>query len=118
MRMPGWFDVITFDRSVTPRPEDEAGILATVDAVDALIQAEIDAGVPEEKIVLGGFSQGGAISALHMLTKKRNLGGYVSLSTWVPLAHKVEGMARDNVKDQAMFWGHGKDDEIVPFDCE
>lgn len=116
--MPGWFDVITFDRSISPRPEDERGLLAAVEAVDKLIQAEIDAGIPENKIVLGGFSQGGAIAALSMLIKQRNLAGYVSLSTWVPLAHKVEDLVRDNVKDQAMFWGHGKEDEIVPFACK
>ncbi len=117
-RMPGWFDVITFDRSVSPRPEDEAGILATVEAVDALIQAEVDAGIPENRIVLGGFSQGGAIAVLSQLLGKRKLAGYVSLSTWVPLAHKVEGMARKDAKDFPLFWGHGRDDEIVQYDCE
>lgn len=116
--MPGWFDVITFDRSVSPRPEDEAGILATVAAVDALIQAEVDAGIPEHRIVLGGFSQGGAIAILSQLLGKRKLAGYVSLSTWVPLAHKVEGMARKDAKDYPLFWGHGRDDDVVQYDCE
>lgn len=116
--MPGWFDVITFDRSVTPRPEDEAGLLATVEAVDKLIQAEVDAGIPENKIVLGGFSQGGAVAALSLLLGKRKLAGYVSLSTWVPLAHKVEGLARKDAKEYPVFWGHGRDDEIVPYECE
>ncbi|RSH77809.1 uncharacterized protein EHS24_002869 [Apiotrichum porosum] len=115
MRMPGWFDIFTLDRSVSPRPEDEAGMLAAVAAVDALIQAEVDAGIPEDRIVLGGFSQGGAISALTALTTKRKLGGYVSLSTWVPLAHKVGDMANKDAKDAAYFWGHGKDDQVVQY---
>ncbi|BEJ16235.1 hypothetical protein CspHIS471_0508400 [Cutaneotrichosporon sp. HIS471] len=115
-RTPGWFDVITFDRSITPRPEDEAGILATVEAVDKLIQAEVDAGIPENRIVLGGFSQGGAIAVVSQLIGKRNLAGYVSLSTWVPLAHKMEGMARKDAKDFPLFWGHGRDDEIVQYE--
>lgn len=93
-------------------------MLATVEAVDALIQAEIDAGIPENKIVLGGFSQGGAIAVLSLLLKKRNLAGYVSLSTWVPLADKFGPLARPEAKEQAVFWGHGTGDEIVQFKCE
>lgn len=116
-RMPGWFDILTFDRT-TPRPEDEAGLLATVEAVDKLIQAEVDAGIPENKIVLGGFSQGGAVAALSLLLGKRKLAGYVSLSTWVPLGHKVAEMARKDAKDLPLFWGHGTDDQVVQYDCE
>ncbi|WOO84983.1 Acyl-protein thioesterase 1 [Vanrija pseudolonga] len=114
-RMPAWFDIYTLDRSQTPRHEDEAGLLAAVEAVDKLIQAEVDAGIPEDKIVLGGFSQGGAVTALSLLLGKRKLAGYVSLSTWVPLAHKVEALARKDANEIPVFWGHGKDDQVVEY---
>ncbi|TXT13218.1 hypothetical protein VHUM_01619 [Vanrija humicola] len=114
-RMPAWFDIYTLDRSQTPRHEDEAGLLAAVEAVDKLIQAEVDAGIPEEKIVLGGFSQGGAVTALSLLLGKRKLAGYVALSTWVPLAHKVEALARKDANALPVFWGHGKDDQVVEY---
>lgn len=96
MRMPGWFDLATLDKLTDSIHDDEKGMMASVKAVDALIQAEVDAGVPEEKIIVGGFSQGGAISILTGLTTKRKLGGIISLSTWVPLNHKIKEVCRVN----------------------
>lgn len=93
MSMPGWFDVNQLDRLSDSTYDDEAGILRSVAAVDALIQAEVDAGIPEDKIILGGFSQGGAISVLSGLAGKRKLGGVVGLSTWVVLNHKIESVS-------------------------
>lgn len=89
MRMPGWFDLATLDKLTDSSFDDERGMLASTAAVDALIQAEVDAGIPADKIVLGGFSQGGAVAILSGLTGKRKLAGVAALSTWVPLSHKV-----------------------------
>ncbi|EJT46151.1 acyl-protein thioesterase-1 [Trichosporon asahii var. asahii CBS 2479] len=117
MAMPGWFDIKTLDRSKrVDGLEDEAGLQATVDKIDALIQLEVDKGIPEDKIVLGGFSQGGAIAALSLLLKNRNLAGYVALSTWIPMPEKVAQEARPNAKDYPVFWGHGTDDQVVRYE--
>lgn len=89
-----------------------------MDKIDALIQLEVDKGIPEDKIVLGGFSQGGAIAALSLLLKNRNLAGYVALSTWIPMPEKVAQEARPNAKDYPVFWGHGTDDQVVRYECE
>ena len=91
--MPGWFDINYLDKLDDSKHDDESGIMRSVAAVDALIQAEVDAGIPEEKIILGGFSQGGAISVISGLTGKRKLGGVVGLSTWVLLNHKVQSVS-------------------------
>ena len=87
--MPGWFDLANLDKLTDSRYDDEAGMLASVSAVDALIQAEVDAGIPENRIVVGGFSQGGAIAVLTALITQRRLAGVAGLSTWIPLNHKV-----------------------------
>lgn len=87
--MPSWFDIRHLDKLDNSENDDEQGMLETLKSVDELIQAEVDSGIPENRIVLGGFSQGGAISVLNMLTTKRKLAGVVALSTWVPLNHKI-----------------------------
>jgi predicted esterase len=87
--MPGWFDLSSLDDLTDSKYDDEAGLLKSVSAVDSLVQAEIDAGIPENKIVVGGFSQGGAIAMLYGLTKGRGLGGVIGLSTWLVLNHKI-----------------------------
>ncbi|ORY33132.1 Phospholipase/carboxylesterase/thioesterase [Naematelia encephala] len=115
MSMPGWFDLSTLDKLSDSNYDDEKGLLASVSAVDALIQAEIDSGIPENRIVLGGFSQGGAIAILSALTTKRKLAGVVGLSTWVPLNHKVPQMMTSHARDTPIFWGHGKDDPVVNY---
>lgn len=89
MTMPGWFDLTTLDKLNDSKFDDEAGMLNSVKAVDGLIQAEIDSGISEGKILLAGFSQGGAVAALTALSSKRRLAGVGCLSTWVPLNHKI-----------------------------
>lgn len=89
MKMPGWFDLSSLDDLTDSQYDDEAGLLRSVDSIDGLVKAEIEAGIPENKIVVGGFSQGGAIAMLYGLTKGRELAGMVGLSTWVVLNHKI-----------------------------
>ncbi|KAK8843957.1 acyl-protein thioesterase 1 [Kwoniella newhampshirensis] len=115
MTCPGWFDINTLDRLTDSVHDDEKGLLQSVASVDALIQAEVDAGIPENKIILGGFSQGGAISILTALTSKRKLGGVVGLSTWVTLNHKIEQLKSPHAHDTPIFWGHGDNDQVVGY---
>jgi pimeloyl-ACP methyl ester carboxylesterase len=68
-------------------------MLQTVYALNALITAEVDAGIPASRIVLGGFSQGGAMALLTGLTTERKLGGVVVLSGWLPLRNKFKAVS-------------------------
>jgi predicted esterase len=63
MRMPAWFDTLTLD-DVMAR-EDEEGMLKSVQLVHRLITEEVDAGIPSDRIIVGGFSQGNSLSILH-----------------------------------------------------
>jgi lysophospholipase I len=83
------FDIKSFDFVSN---EDEAGMLLTVSSVNQLISAEIDSGVDAGRIVVGGFSQGGAMSLLTGLTSERKLGGVVSLSGWTVLRNKLKAV--------------------------
>lgn len=66
--------------------EDAEGINASAEYLNGLIQQEIDAGIPAERIVLGGFSQGGAMAIYTGLMAKIKLAGIVSLSGWLVLS--------------------------------
>ena len=66
--------------------------------VDTIIEEEIKSGVPSERIMIGGFSQGGALSLYTAMNSKHRLGGVVALSCWLPL-HKQMGQAMQTNKD-------------------
>jgi predicted esterase len=82
-----------------------------------LIQAEIDAGIPTERIVLGGFSQGGAMSLMAGVTCPTKLGGIFGLSCYLLLKDKVREMvpADSPNKDTPIFMGHGDADPVVKY---
>ena len=86
------FDIISFGFKCS---EDEAGILRSKDEVEKLITQEVDAGLPANRIVLGGFSQGGAITLATGLTTPRQLGGLAILSSWLPIGDRIKGVCTD-----------------------
>ncbi|TFK25923.1 lysophospholipase I [Coprinopsis marcescibilis] len=110
MRMPSWFDIIEFGFKST---EDEKGMLKTASSLNKLISEEVDAGIDPSRIILGGFSQGGTMSLLTGLTNERKLGGLIVLSAWLPLRHKIKAMTSDHAKSIPIFWGQGKQDELI-----
>ncbi|TDL29642.1 Phospholipase/carboxylesterase [Rickenella mellea] len=112
MEMPSWFDILSFGFN---SEEDEPGMLKTMRSLNELVGAEVDAGMPASRIVLGGFSQGAAMSLLTGLTSERKLAGVVSLSGWLPLRAKFKSMASNCARSIPIFWGHGLDDPLVNF---
>jgi len=78
----GRFDIYSFGFDVE---EDSKGMLQTVQQLNALIESEVEIGLDPSRIILGGFSQGAAMSLLTGLTCKHKLGGVVVLSGWLPL---------------------------------
>lgn len=76
-------------RSLEPSgPEDEEGIRRAAEMVHSLIAEEVAAGIPTKRIVLGGFSQGGALAIYSALTFPEPLAGIIALSAWLPLHQK------------------------------
>lgn len=115
-------------RSGEPDPDedddedDEEGMMKSVEYICGLIDTEVGAGVPVGRIVVGGFSQGCAISLLVGLMSryKGKLGGVVGLSGYLPLSGKVgktvqEGEEKGHVTQQTeWFLAHGSRDQLVP----
>lgn len=96
--------------------QDEPGLLRTRDYISGLIQAEIDAGIPANRIVVGGFSQGGAIALLSGLTAKVKLGGVVGLSCWLPIDSKFPSLVQESDlnHETPIYMAHGTADNVVP----
>ncbi|KAK4703435.1 hypothetical protein P7C70_g2784, partial [Phenoliferia sp. Uapishka_3] len=87
------FDVKRFGGPSDPSLEDQAGILAAVTGIDSLIQAEVDSGISEERIVVGGFSQGCMLSLLLAVQTERNLAGVLGLSGRVGMLDKLSSVS-------------------------
>lgn len=115
-------------RSGEPDPEendeedDEEGMMKSVEYICGLIDKEVEAGVPVERLVVGGFSQGCTISLLVGLMSryKAKLGGVVGLSGYLPLSRRVGKMMEDRKEEgqdtsqTKWFLGHGSRDQLVP----
>jgi len=110
-QMPSWFDLMSLDPA---GPEDEAGIKAAAKMVDSLIAEEIKSGIPASRILIGGFSQGGALALYSSLHTDHNLAGTIALSCWAPL-HKQMGAAKQTNKDIPYLQAHGDCDPVVPY---
>ncbi|MDG2375555.1 MAG: alpha/beta hydrolase fold domain-containing protein [Woeseiaceae bacterium] len=113
--MRAWYDILTLERG---GPQDEEGIRASGDILEGLIKQEYERGIPCKKIVVAGFSQGGAI-ALHTATRfSEPLGGLMALSTYVPLRDTLDAEVLNNAQSQSrdmkIFMAHGSFDPVVP----
>jgi phospholipase/carboxylesterase len=111
MRMRAWYDVLGFDRRAR---EDETGIRASAAAVTELIDAQVARGVPAERVVLAGFSQGGAVALHTALREPRPLGGVVALSTYLPLAAALPAERSAANTRLPIFMAHGTADTVLP----
>lgn len=110
--MPAWYDIYSLDEA--GRRADEAGIRASCEAVRALIARENARGIPTSRIVLAGFSQGGAIAYTAGLSHAETLAGIVALSTYIPAPAALAAEANAANAATPVFAAHGTQDEVVP----
>jgi phospholipase/carboxylesterase len=111
MAMRAWYDILGFSRTAA---EDTAGIRASAAAVTELIDREVERGIPTERIVLAGFSQGGAVALHTALREPRALGGVMALSTYLPLAGLLADERSSANAGLAIFMAHGTGDNVLP----
>ena len=72
--------------------EDVNELNAARDTIHKLIEKEVNQGIPYERILVGGFSQGGALALYSLLTNEETLAGAVALSCWLPLRKEFSGV--------------------------
>jgi len=112
--MPGWFDIFDWPIAVGSK-DDEEGLLKAVAQIEAEVIKLGEKGIPPSKIVVGGFSQGGAIALLTAYRRKEgeSFAGCAGLSAWLTMPEELE--VSDTAKKTPLFWGHGRLDDKVLF---
>ncbi len=108
--MRAWYDILAFGGSSR---EDEAGLRASRNAVDALIAREVERGVPAARIVVAGFSQGCAMALMTGLRHPGRLAGVAGMSGYLPLAAATAAERSEANRDVPIFLAHGTRDPIV-----
>jgi len=109
--MRAWYDIRALAGA---RREDEAGVRQSARQIEALVERERQHGIAPGRIVLAGFSQGGAM-ALHVgLRYAERLAGIMALSCYLPLADVLATEAAPANRDVPIFWAHGVHDPMIP----
>jgi phospholipase/carboxylesterase len=110
MRMRAWYDIS--DGAI--RREDEGGVRASQKSIEALIAREMERGTKASRLVLAGFSQGGAIALQTGLRHAERIAGIMALSTYLPIADKFPAEASAANRGVPIFMAHGSYDPVIP----
>mgnify|MGYP001812074299 CR=1 FL=1 len=108
MAMRAWYDIVSLDAEGRA---DADGVRESTVLLEALVEREVERGIPEDKIVIAGFSMGGAIVVNKTLTTSRKLAGLMALSTYLPSPEEVDRSTSN--RDLPVFMGHGTFDPMV-----
>ncbi|MBK8181410.1 MAG: alpha/beta fold hydrolase [Candidatus Competibacteraceae bacterium] len=111
MQMRAWYDVLSMD---LPRQEDPDGVYASEQAINQLLEREKQRGVSADRMVLAGFSQGGAMALHTALRYPDRLAGTLALSCYLPLAAKLNNDRRPANQQTPIFMAHGDYDSVIP----
>ena len=110
-RMRAWYDIAGFDRRAA---QDAAGIRDSAAALGELVRRERERGIPAERIVVAGFSQGGAMALFLGPRWPERLGGVVALSSYLPFGEMLAAEAHPANAAVPVLMAHGSFDPIVP----
>jgi phospholipase/carboxylesterase len=109
--MRAWYDITAADLS---QGQDEAGTRESEQLLQAWIEHEMEKGIPAQRIILAGFSQGGAIVLHTGLRYPQRLGGIMALSSYLPLADTVADEKHAANAEVPIFMAHGNEDPVIP----
>ena len=111
MEMRAWYDILEMDIG---RRVDERGVERSARSASALVDREVERGIDPGRIVLAGFSQGGAIALHAGLRYPRRLAGIMALSTYLAVSDGLEQEASEANRDVPIFLAHGSQDPVIP----
>lgn len=113
--MPSWFDI--FELGNPNAKQDIEGFLKSCDILKALVHEQIKNEIPKEKIIIGGFSQGAALSLATASLLDVKIGGVIGLSGFCPVRSTIEEKAKQSVNfDTPVFQGHGTADPVINYE--
>ncbi len=109
--MRSWYDILSMSEV---REVNEGQLAQSCDQLSELVNKEINRGIDSQRIIVAGFSQGGAVALSTVMRFDRSLAGIMALSTYIPVEKWLdEGRVQTNRKIP-VFMGHGVDDPVVP----
>jgi phospholipase/carboxylesterase len=111
--MRAWFDLLALDHEA---PEDETGIRESARSVEQLIRRETERGIDAARIILAGFSQGGAVALFTALRYSQSLAGVIALSTYLPLSDLMSREKNPANEEIPIFMAHGQFDVMLNID--
>ena len=111
MSMRAWYDIVDLNRNAA---QDESGISLSSEQAIALMSNEFSKGIPWEKIVLAGFSQGGAIALYTLPRLNHKLAGVMALSSYMPVPQKFQQERLPTNDSTPVFMAHGQMDQVLP----
>jgi phospholipase/carboxylesterase len=114
--MRAWYDVSYGDLEGRSRRPDEKGVRASQMEIGKLIDRELARGIASRRVVLAGFSQGGAIALQTGLRYPQPLAGIMALSTYLPCAESLPAEASAANARIAVFMAHGTEDQVLPYE--
>ena len=112
VRMRAWYDITNLDLA---RRADESGVAESIVQVEALVARDAERGIPAHRLILAGFSQGGAITLAAGLLRATPFAGLVALSTYLPMHDRAAQRLATGANAQPVFMAHGLQDPVVPF---
>lgn len=112
--MRAWYDIVSPD--FAPGREEAEGVRESARQIEALLARENARGIPDARIVLAGFSQGGVIALHTGLRHPRRLAGILALSCYLPLTETLSTEAHRANRDVPIFMAHGHADPVIPYD--
>ena len=112
--MPAWYDILSLEETEAGKREDLEGVDLACTNLQGLIASEVTADVPRSRIILGGFSQGGALSLFTAL-KEPTLAGCLALSAYIPGNVPPVKEDEEPTCETPILQVHGQLDEVVPF---
>jgi phospholipase/carboxylesterase len=112
MPMRAWYDIVSLGSG---RDHDQQGIADSVNRVAQLVRRERERGIAAGRIVLAGFSQGGAIALQLAVRFAEKLAGLIALSTYLLLDHRLAAEAHESNLGLPVFVAHGTQDPMVPY---
>ncbi|AKS15014.1 MULTISPECIES: alpha/beta hydrolase [Xanthomonas] len=112
VRMRGWYDIVGMDFA---QRADKVGIAESVAQVEALIANEQARGIAPDRILLAGFSQGGAVTLAVGLQRRVPLAGLIAMSTYLPDPAAAASQLQPGALAQPLFMAHGSADPVVPY---
>ena len=112
-RMRAWYDIR--DMNLANRADSE-GVAESVAQVEALIAREAERGIAANRLLLAGFSQGGAITLAAGIARAQPLAGLIALSTYLPMTPvQAQAALKPEAASQPVFMAHGQFDPVVPY---